>query len=508
MNDPIQTNPRMKNPLKGKTTCYTGPMESKQTFGCLSFALYWAWVFTVVINAALLPDMNQQTNQIVRMAGSAGIAIGLAAQYVALPRLSLVDSRVYAALVAALPFAHGMLLVAVGIGAIEPPAWTLAMLTLLSAMSSSLLLASIGAGFSSYAPRHRIAATCLASTTGALISVAISMLSTIAASACVSLLIPLSVALFRKADLIPAAETARHSRAAIKELRHYRALLMFMFLFSTIFGLMLADGSMLGTGNAANTVALISICAPGIIVLFIIEGSLMRVDVESLQRMLLACAIICLGALALSDEAGGVIFAAALVVCFGVFDMASFASLYEIIRENNLPSLSTFALARIPAELGIALGWVLGAALRAAFPGTGNVTLLASFVVATAILIGLALVRVDGKRGKTEQDDTESKPKEPALGGIWEIPGARKRAVCELERRFALSPREREVFEMLAEGRSPKRISEKMFLSESTVKSHCYRIYRKANVHSQQDLLDLVDAEEKKDAAQRFKIIP
>ena len=46
---------------------------------------------------------------------------------------------------------------------------------------------------------------------------------------------------------------------------------------------------------------------------------------------------------------------------------------------------------------------------------------------------------------------------------------------------------------MLASGRSPKRISEKLFVSESTAKSHCYRIYQKVGVHSQQDLLDVID---------------
>lgn len=62
--------------------------------------------------------------------------------------------------------------------------------------------------------------------------------------------------------------------------------------------------------------------------------------------------------------------------------------------------------------------------------------------------------------------------------------------ICE---QYGLSPREREVFEMPATGRTSKRTSEKLFVSESTAKSHCYRIYRKMRVHNQQELLDVFE---------------
>jgi ATP/maltotriose-dependent transcriptional regulator MalT len=54
----------------------------------------------------------------------------------------------------------------------------------------------------------------------------------------------------------------------------------------------------------------------------------------------------------------------------------------------------------------------------------------------------------------------------------------------ELRRREGLSPRESEVFELLAQGRSNKEIARTLFISESTTKVHVKHIYEKLGVHS------------------------
>ena len=56
-----------------------------------------------------------------------------------------------------------------------------------------------------------------------------------------------------------------------------------------------------------------------------------------------------------------------------------------------------------------------------------------------------------------------------------------------------LSRRETEVFGYIARGRSVPFIAEALVLSENTVRSHSRRIYEKLDVHSKQQLLDLVE---------------
>lgn len=68
--------------------------------------------------------------------------------------------------------------------------------------------------------------------------------------------------------------------------------------------------------------------------------------------------------------------------------------------------------------------------------------------------------------------------------------------VCgRLARRFMLSPRQAEVLNLLARGRNASYIEDKLCISLSTAKSHISGVYRKLGVHTQQELLALVQNE-------------
>ena len=65
--------------------------------------------------------------------------------------------------------------------------------------------------------------------------------------------------------------------------------------------------------------------------------------------------------------------------------------------------------------------------------------------------------------------------------------------------RFQLSQREREVLQLLAEGRSAKYVSEQLVISFNTARSHIRHIYEKLDVHSKQELIDLIRAGREKE---------
>lgn len=67
----------------------------------------------------------------------------------------------------------------------------------------------------------------------------------------------------------------------------------------------------------------------------------------------------------------------------------------------------------------------------------------------------------------------------------------------ELTQRYDLSRREAEILEYLAKGRSQPYIREELMLSKNTVATHVKHIYQKLNVHSKQELIDLVEGESK-----------
>lgn len=63
---------------------------------------------------------------------------------------------------------------------------------------------------------------------------------------------------------------------------------------------------------------------------------------------------------------------------------------------------------------------------------------------------------------------------------------------AEIAKAHGLSPRETEVFMMLAQGRSRAYISEKLVVSEGTVKTHISHIYAKLGVHGRQEMFDML----------------
>ncbi|WP_255467291.1 helix-turn-helix transcriptional regulator [Raoultibacter phocaeensis] len=69
-------------------------------------------------------------------------------------------------------------------------------------------------------------------------------------------------------------------------------------------------------------------------------------------------------------------------------------------------------------------------------------------------------------------------------------------ALADTELGRGLSARELEVVAMLLKGNSVAAISRKLFISENTTRGHTKRIYRKLDVHSRQELIDLFEGED------------
>ncbi|MCL2826762.1 MAG: LuxR C-terminal-related transcriptional regulator [Eggerthellaceae bacterium] len=70
-------------------------------------------------------------------------------------------------------------------------------------------------------------------------------------------------------------------------------------------------------------------------------------------------------------------------------------------------------------------------------------------------------------------------------------------ACMAISREFQLSPREHEVLGLLARGRNASYVARTLFISLDTAKTHIKNIYRKLDIHNQQDLIDLIDTQPK-----------
>ena len=57
--------------------------------------------------------------------------------------------------------------------------------------------------------------------------------------------------------------------------------------------------------------------------------------------------------------------------------------------------------------------------------------------------------------------------------------------------KFHISEREKEIIELIIDGRSNNEIKERLFISPHTVKNHLSNIYRKLNVKNRYELMHL-----------------
>lgn len=66
-----------------------------------------------------------------------------------------------------------------------------------------------------------------------------------------------------------------------------------------------------------------------------------------------------------------------------------------------------------------------------------------------------------------------------------------------LAEKWGLTKRESEIVGLLIKGRDGQAIAERLFISEGTVKVHVRNIYKKMDIHSKQDLIDIVETSER-----------
>ena len=96
----------------------------------------------------------------------------------------------------------------------------------------------------------------------------------------------------------------------------------------------------------------------------------------------------------------------------------------------------------------------------------------------TRSLSGGAAKRAHGQRTET-----------PAGQAPQKVPFQRKCAI--IGDYYGLTPREVDVFRLIAAGRNSTRIQEELSISAGTVNTHSHHVFQKLDVHSQQEVIDL-----------------
>lgn len=203
--------------------------------------------------------------------------------------------------------------------------------------------------------------------------------------------------------------------------------------------------------------------------------------------------------------------------CFAVLTYFIIAS---VGRRNPLGSLTTSASAVAASWVGIGCGAGATGLLQAA-AGSSPVMLALTSAAAVFALLLYTLVALRGfsfnraiqevfpvepcdapspadERKAPDEAEENIGPSANSPSLTDEKPREDPRflqACADTARRYKLTNRETDVLELLARGRTGLVIQKRLVVSQNTVKSHVRHIYAKMGVHSQQELIDIVDRE-------------
>ena len=228
----------------------------------------------------------------------------------------------------------------------------------------------------------------------------------------------------------------------------------------------------------------------------------------------LICGIITIGFL---DAPFNTIAAFVLFVILYLIDYSNASALSLRGKLLSISPCFCFSRGRMFIIAGQAVGWVIGAFLAGLARG--------GLPIVSFVLIGLACLYISATALNPQdhsalQDALQEE--EPELMQETAIAVEEPKAEPQIEheepdeqrpvvrpyknkcahaaKRFDLTPREGEILVFLAKGRNAKYIADQLFVAERTVKTHTYHIYQKMGIHSQQELIDIVEGESDSEA--------
>lgn len=171
-----------------------------------------------------------------------------------------------------------------------------------------------------------------------------------------------------------------------------------------------------------------------------------------------------------------------------------FSILASVARRNPAGALATiplgFAVSSCCSVVGFSIAQA-GIDMQAA--GVPDALLILSAAMALALFcfvwIGLGDFRFVKFFGEIVPAEAPERPSEQAKPDTPDF----DTTIDTLADTHGLTAREREIAGLLARGHSGRSIEERLIISNNTVKTHTRHIYKKLNVHSQQELIDLVE---------------
>jgi len=197
-----------------------------------------------------------------------------------------------------------------------------------------------------------------------------------------------------------------------------------------------------------------------------------------------------------------VVFTFVLFAVLMLFDLSNSAVLALRCSVLDVSAGYCYAKGRVFWTVGQMLGWLL-AVFASTEIGYSHLNYILIALVGLQVLyfsicsinpemFPLAVENADGafnaESALAASVDNNDAEQEPAR---IERPFKHKCAVAAAK--YGMTTREGEILFYLAKGRNAKYIADQLFIAERTIKTHTYHIYQKMEIHSQPELMDIVE---------------
>lgn len=289
-------------------------------------------------------------------------------------------------------------------------------------------------------------------------------------------------------------------------------------LFVTVFVFSIAQGLVIalpGPFNDASALPASFIPLAAILAIYLIRRRMPNAD-----GLFALCALLIIAGMFLqpSDRlvSAGIASASNTLIEAGAscFNLLLVLLVGSIAGRNRVMALPTAALMLALYWSGVGVGAILGNSAMGMLGWTETALVWTSFASAMVFITFCFIVL---KRTSFADAIGSIRPPEPLRTPLVDMPqtalspdsGTRPLRISDAEpephidqaslrreavsNRFGLTPRETDVFELLAQGRTVGVIREKLYISLNTARFHTKNVYAKLGVHSQQELIDLVE---------------
>jgi DNA-binding CsgD family transcriptional regulator len=163
-------------------------------------------------------------------------------------------------------------------------------------------------------------------------------------------------------------------------------------------------------------------------------------------------------------------------------DILMWALCTHLIKQRGLPTNWVFAVTTGTLLIGQVVGALVGAFVRETVILPHSSLEMLSLCMVFVILVGALFM---SNKNNLQKGWGMIRPSDNDEDGDFQV------SCALIADGFELTPRELEVFALLAQGYNKGHISKTLFLSRETVKTHTRNLYRKMSLHSQEELIAL-----------------